>query len=128
MAAIIAISKANLGADPKMIDGKFSRMASFSVAFKPISGQTTTWVRCTAFGKTAEYVEKWCRKGDRVSVVGDFYQSSYTRDGQEIPVLECKVFQIEKLDFKPDNQDRVDELSPSRSIVINTTSDQDMPF
>ena len=112
MAAIIAISKGNLGSDPKMIDSKYSKIASFSVAFKPIGGQSTTWVRCSAFGKTAEYVEKWCRKGDRVSVAGDFYQSSYTKDGQEIPVLECKVFQVEKLDFRPENQDRVDELTP----------------
>jgi single-stranded DNA-binding protein len=123
MAAIIAISKANIGAPPKMIDGPYSRIASFSVAYKPIGGQSTTWVRCSAFGKTAEYVEKWCRKGDRVSLAGDFFQSSYTKNGQEIPVLECKVFQLEKLDYKPENQDKIDELNPDKA-----TNDNGNPF
>ena len=36
-----------------------------------------------AFGKTAEFLEKWTEKGSRLSVVGHIQTGSYEKDGMK---------------------------------------------
>lgn len=49
-------------------------VASFTLAvnrrFKTQDGQTADFINCVAFGKTAEFAERYFAKGQQVSVVG----------------------------------------------------------
>lgn len=41
----------------------------------------TDFFKCTAFGKTAEFVEKYIRKGTKVVVEGTVQNDNYEKDG-----------------------------------------------
>jgi len=103
-----------LGKDPEMrytTAGK--TVASFSIACgekwkdKNTGEQQekTEWVNCTAFGKLAEIIEKYLKKGSQVYVSGKFTTDKYT-DKQGIEKYSTKVIinQMQMLGSKGDNQ------------------------
>jgi single-strand DNA-binding protein len=82
----------NLGKDPEIRytnDGK--PIANFSMAtskkWKSESGEQqekTEWHRCVAFGKLAEIIEKFVKKGSRIYFSGEMQTRKYTgNDGVE---------------------------------------------
>ena len=51
---------------------------------------------CTAFGKQAEFVEKYLKKGTKVYVLGDLRTDSYTnKDGQKVVKADIMIREIE---------------------------------
>lgn len=76
-------------------------VANFSIACDDSykdkqSGQKvekTEWVRCVAFGKTAEFLGQWLHKGKRVLVVGKLKTREYEKDGEKRYVTEVHVQQ-----------------------------------
>ncbi len=76
----------HLGRDPET---KYSQsgtaITSFSVATSSKDGhgnETTTWWRCTSFGKRGEVVAQYFRKGDPILVQGEPSLREYTaKDG-----------------------------------------------
>ena len=65
-------------------------MARFSLAVdrgrKNADGQKESdFPSCTAFGKTAEFLEKYFSKGSKIAVEGELRTGSYTnKDGQKV--------------------------------------------
>ena len=48
-------------------------------------GQTADFIGCVAFGKSGEFIEKYCHKGTKLCVTGRIQTGSYTnKDGQKI--------------------------------------------
>ena len=41
------------------------------------------FIACTAFGKTAETMFEWCRKGHRIGIEGHLQISQYEKDGEK---------------------------------------------
>lgn len=59
------------GKDPEVKDGATTKYAKFSVATTRRTKEAKTdWHRVTCFGKVAEIVEQYLKKGDRVYVEG----------------------------------------------------------
>lgn len=80
-------------------------VASFSVATtdKRRDKETTTWFRCTLFGKQAEAVAQYLTKGKLVFVEGQLRQEEYTnKDGQTKTSLEVNVTSLQLLGGKDD--------------------------
>lgn len=79
----------NVGSDPEIrATGSGTRVAKLSLAtnraFQDRSGQQqerTEWHRLTFFGRLAEIVEQWVKKGDRLYVEGRI-EYSQTQDEQ----------------------------------------------
>ena len=79
----------NVGSDPEIrATGSGARVAKLSIAtnrsFQDRSGQQqerTEWHRCTFFGKLADIVEQYVKKGDRIYVEGRI-EYSQTQDDQ----------------------------------------------
>ena len=42
----------------------------------------TDWIPLVAFGKRAEVLNQYTRKGERLCVTGEIYTSQYTKDGE----------------------------------------------
>lgn len=96
-----------LGRDPEI---RYSQgenataFASFTIAaqrsFKNKEGKyDADWIRCTASGKTAEFIEKYFHKGDAIAVEGWIMTGSYTnKDGQTVHTTDVKV---ENVGFVP---------------------------
>lgn len=54
--------------------------------------QQADFIPCTAFGKTAEWIDKHVKKGTKIAVEGHLQSGSYTnKDGQKIYTLDVIV-------------------------------------
>lgn len=53
--------------------------------------EVTTWVPVSFFGKTAEIVCQYCKKGSQILITGEFSVRKYTdKDGNEKQITEIK--------------------------------------
>jgi single-strand DNA-binding protein len=71
--------------------------------------QTADFISCVTFGKTAEFVEKYLKKGTKVAITGRIMTGSYTnKDGQKVYTTEVCVeeheFAESKQTTKPQQQ------------------------
>ncbi len=63
--------------------------------------QTADFINCVAFGKTAEFIEKYGRKGTKFVVDGRIQTGSYTnKDGQKIYTTDVVVENLEFAESK----------------------------
>lgn len=91
--------------DPEIRTGN-TTVASFSVAvnrrFKNKDGQyEADFPSIKAFGKTAEFVEKWFKKGSQIGIVGRIQTGSYTnRDGQKVYTTDVICEEVEFVESK----------------------------
>jgi single-strand DNA-binding protein len=84
-------------------------VARFSVAinrkFKNAEGNyEADFIRCTAFGKTGEFIEKYFRKGMAIGITGRITTGSYVnKDGQTVYTTEVTVEEAEFVEKKSEN-------------------------
>lgn len=106
----------NLGADPKVsiINNGQTKVASFSVATTD-RGYTaqlgvqvpdkTEWHNIVCFGKLADVVDKFLKKGSKVFIEGKMRTRSYEdKSGVKRSVMEINADTIEMLDSKQQSQ------------------------
>lgn len=82
--------------------------AKFSLAVdrrvKKENEQSADFINCTAFGKTAEFCERYVHKGTKVALEGRWQTGSYTnREGARIYTNECMVDHMEFAESKKDD-------------------------
>lgn len=70
----------NVGKDPMTRQVNGQTVAEFSIATteKWTTGERTDWHRVTAWGKLAEIVEQYVRKGDKLFIAGSMRYEKYT--------------------------------------------------
>ena len=89
----------NLGADAELRYTKSGNpVVSFSLAVNERTpngdgtwGEYTNWPDCVMFGKRAEALAPWLRKGTKISLIGRIHTRSYQNDGQSIKRWEVRV-------------------------------------
>ena len=93
-------------ADPeiKYSDGGNS-IARFRVAvdrrFKKEGQPDADFISCKAFGKSAEFIEKYFFKGMRIGLIGSIQTGSYTnKDGQTVYTTEVVADNVEFVESK----------------------------
>jgi single-strand DNA-binding protein len=99
----------NLGMDPevKSLEGG-KKLAKMSIAtnenYKNSKGEKVTetqWHNLIAWGKTAEIVEKFLKKGSEVAIEGKLINRNYTdKEGIKRYVTEIEVSELLMLDAK----------------------------
>ena len=63
--------------------------------------QTADFIRCVAFGRQAEFAEKYLRQGVKIAVTGRIQTGSYTnRDGQRIYTTDVVIEEQEFAESK----------------------------
>lgn len=71
--------------DPEIRTSGNYTIASFSIAvdrkYKREGETEADFFNCTAFNKTAEFVEKYCKKGTKMVVEGRIQNDNYEKDG-----------------------------------------------
>jgi single-strand DNA-binding protein len=97
--------------------------------------EQTEWVRCTAFGKTAEFLANWLHKGKRVLVCGKMKTREYEKDGIKRYVTEIHVGQgAEIIDWPEKDAQRQSQPQPqsrpqpSQQATPPDSFDDDIPF
>jgi single-strand DNA-binding protein len=64
--------------------------------FKKDGEQSADFPSCVAFGKTAEFIEKYARKGMKFDIVGRLTTGSYeNKDGQKVYTTDVTIEEIE---------------------------------
>ena len=101
-------------------------VGSFTVAVNGYN-DNTDFIRCQAWGKTAENLARYTHKGSQVGVSGRINTGSYKdKDGKTIYTTDVVVGQFDLLDPK---QDKPDPFNPQNTddggIDI---SDDSLPF
>ena len=99
-------------------------MCSFTLAVnrpkKQGEEQQADFIRCKTFGKTAELLNQYQHKGNRLGVVGTIQTGSYqNQDGQTIYTTDVMVNRIEFLESKKEQN-----ASQAQNTVQQTTNYQ----
>lgn len=84
--------------DIRYTDGG-STIARFTLAcdrrFKQENGPTADFISCVAFGKTAEFIEKYFQKGMKMELSGRIQTGSYTnQDGNRVYTTDVVAEQV----------------------------------
>lgn len=111
--------------------------ARFSIAVNTGYGDNkrTSWLPCTVWGKSADAMARWCKKGTLVNINAEAIQNSYTnRDGNKVNSIEFTVRAWEFGGSKSDNQSAEqssDELKKTDNdgfMNIADGVDEELPF
>jgi single-strand DNA-binding protein len=129
----------NVGRDPEVRStASGNKVANLSLAtteaWKDRDGERqerTEWHRVTVFGKLAEVVERWVRKGQMLYVEGQIRTRKYNdRDGVERYSTEIVVEidgKLRMLGGKPENGEARPENAPGNQPVRGRRDDIDAP-
>lgn len=104
-------------------------VANFRVAvdrrYKKEGQQTADFFQCAAFGKTAEFIEKYIRKGTKIGFSGRLKNDEYTtKEGQKVQRATIVVEEIEFCEKKdPQSEKQATDFQP----VDNMDGDE-LPF
>lgn len=73
----------NLGKEPEVVNINGTKIATFTLATsRRDKNKTTDWHTVTVFDKTAEIVEQYVHKGDKVAVEGSVQYTRNEKDGR----------------------------------------------
>ena len=97
--------------------------------------QTADFINCVAFGKTAEFLEKYARKGTKFVVEGRIQTGSYTnKEGQKVYTTDVVVENVEFAESKQSGGNyTADNSAPSSDagdgfMNIPDGIDEELPF
>ena len=112
--------------------------ARFSVAvnrrFKNAEGNyDADFINCVAFGKTAEFLEKYFKKGMAIGLTGHIQTGSYTnKDGQKVYTTDVIVEETEFVESKnrgsSDNKQSATSNKNTDFMNISDSIDEEFPF
>lgn len=76
-------------------------VAKYTIAVDRMRDKEADFISCVAFGKSAEFAEKYFRKGQRVLISGRIQAGSYTnKDGQKVYTTDILIATQEFADGK----------------------------
>jgi len=106
--------------DPEIRTSGNYTIASFSIAvdrkFKRDGEPEADFFNCTAFNKTAEFVEKYCKKGTKMVVEGRVQNDNYEKDGVKHYGVKIMVDSLEFAESK--------SASSTPSTKVEVTGDE----
>lgn len=102
-------------------------VAKFTIAvdreIKHENGPTADFISCTAFGKTAEFIEKYFSKGRKIGLSGRIQTGSYQKDGQTIYTTDVLVNKVDFADSKPEGT----TTAPTNAAPMDNTGFMNIP-
>ncbi len=97
--------------------------------------QTADFIPCVAFGKTAEFAEKYCKQGTKLIVEGRWQTGSYTNnDGNKVYTNDCMVENLEFAESKAASEGNSSRPAPSNAAsdgfmnIPDGVEDEGLPF
>ena len=110
----------------------------FSVAIpRKYNREETDFINIVAFGKTAEFVNKYFGKGSAIIVVGSIQTRTYEKDGQKRYATEIVADEVSFAGSKKDNNqttevqadaDPLDGLITAPDGFVTVEDDEGLPF
>ena len=107
-------------------------IAKFSLAvnrrFKKENEPEADFSNCTAFGKQAEFVEKYLKQGTKILLSGRIQNDNYTnKEGQKVYSIQIMV---EEIEFAESKNNSTSEPSQSNDGFMNIPDglQEELPF
>lgn len=125
----------NVGQDPEIREGNFI-VAALSIAttrkWRDKAGETqseTEWHRVSAFGRLAEIISQYVRKGDPIYIKGRLRTRKYEdKQGVERWVTEIIAEQLQLLRQKDSDEKPAQAKPAAQRRAPESTYDSDVPF
>ena len=102
-------------------DGK--AIANYTIAVDRF-GEGADFIRCVSFGKTAEFAERWLKKGTKIALTGRIQSRTYEKDGGRREVVEVVVSNTEFVERKQEDPPE----APDDFITVPDDIDDEVPF
>ena len=113
--------------------GSGTAVASFTIAvnrdFKTNDGQEADFINCVAWKKTAELLEQYVHKGDRIAVNGSIRTRNYTgNDGRKVYITEVLANNVEFLETKKSSEQSNYNNNSYNHTDLDNFNDTQLPF
>ena len=135
MNRVILCGRLTKDAEIAYTQGNNMAVARFTLAvdrrFKQEGQPTADFIRCIAFGKTAEFFERFGRKGTKFLIEGRIQTGSYTnKDGQKVYTTDVVVENTEFCESKNSSGSSAEpQPKPDDSFMsIPDGIDEELPF
>lgn len=112
-----------------MAIGKFS--LAVNRKYKRENEPEADFFNCTSFGKQAEFVEKYLKKGSKVLISGRVQNDNYTnKEGQKVYSIQILVEEIEFAESKGSSDAAKQQSEPSSEGFVNIPEglQEELPF
>ena len=97
--------------------------------FKKEGQPSADFINCVTFGKSAEFAEKYMKKGRLFGVIGKIQTRNYENDKKEkVYVTEVVVEEQYFADSKKDDKKDINELLKEDNDKLKELDDIDLPF
>ena len=85
--------------------------------FKKDGEPSADFINCVAFGKSAEFAEKYFFKGMKVAITGKIQTGSYTnKEGQKVYTTDVVIEEQEFAESKQSNEQHHEQATPSPTV------------
>ena len=108
-------------------------VSKFTIAcdrrFKKDGEQSADFISCVAFGKVAEFIEKYFKKGSGIYVTGRIQTGNYTnKDGQKVFTTDVVIEEAEFPISAPKSESNSENSSNEGYAEVATSVDEELPF
>lgn len=133
----LVIVSGRLAQDPKISESASgSKIARFSIASqrsyknKETGQYDADFISCVAFGKTADFIEKFFKKGSGIEIQGTIVTGNYTnKDGQKIYTTDINVSSAEFAKGSSGGGGQRKEVpSTDQFVKVAETEEEELPW
>ena len=126
------IGTGRLTKDPDMRKTGDSTVARFTVAcdraYKKEGQDSADFISCVAFGKTAEFMEKYFSKGMKAEIEGRIQTGSYEKDGAKHYTTDIICERVGFAESKKAAGEEAKKDSPDDGFLNVAEGSTDLPF
>ena len=127
----LAILMGRLTKDPDISTSQNgTQIARYTIAIDRIGkDQGADFISCVAFNKSAEFADKYLKKGTKIAVEGAIRTGSYTnKDGQKVYTTDVIVNRQEFAESKGEAKETKPEATNEGFMSIPGGIDDEIPF
>lgn len=109
-------------------------VTSFTVAInRKYDKEKSDFINCVAYGKTAEFMDRYLGKGLLIAVEGEIQTRNYEKDGRKVYVTEVYASSVQAIEWKREEQPQFEpknEYQPTNqaSDQASDQASEDLPF
>lgn len=97
--------------------------------FKKDGQPEADFPRCIAWGKTADFAEKYLAKGTKIMIAGRLQTGSYEKDGRKVYTTDVIVDHIEFCEGKKEQQEeQPPEIPDDHFVDVPEGIQEELPF
>lgn len=121
--------------DPEIRGEGDKKVSRYSLAvdrkYKKDGEESTDFLNCVCFGKSAEFAERYLKKGTKIVVIGRIQTGSYTnKDGQKVYTTDIIVEEQEFAESKSASNESAQATTSNDNDFMDIPKSiaDDMPF